>query len=151
VPNAPSLPSNDEWAEEWAGRRRCTCFYRWRGTYWPTGFWFGGRPSLLPDEPSVGRAARSRDSWSVNRHFLWRLLQPPNHLAAGSRALRLRHYRRFKRRLQGLPPFEAAVGSCRQFNRRFEATFDKVWNDYLFSENHRKLKITKILNKFLVV
>jgi hypothetical protein len=114
----------------------------------PTAFWFGGRPSLPLDELAAGPAARSHGGWSVNRHFLWRLLQPPNHLAGGSRALRPRHYRRYKRWLQGLPPFEAAAGSCRQFNRRFEATFDKVWNGYLFLKNHRKLNIKKFRTRW---
>jgi hypothetical protein len=99
----------------------------------------------------VGRRYRQRN---------WRLVPPPcqtaigqstaisfggcsNHLAAGSRALRPRHYRRFKRRLQDLPPCETTAGSCRQLNWRFDATFHKVWNDYLFSENHRKLNIKK--------
>jgi hypothetical protein len=40
-----------------------------------------------------------------------------------------------------LPPFETAVGSYHQFKRRFETTFDKVWNVYLFLENGRKLNI----------
>jgi hypothetical protein len=101
----------------------------------------GGAPAFIgggaPTDPAPSDLAVGRRYRQMNRRLdlppvhaavgrIWRLLQPPNHLAAGSRALRLRHYRRFKRRLQGLPPFEAVVGSCRQFNRRFEATFDKV-------------------------
>jgi hypothetical protein len=82
----------------------------------------------------VEPTTRSHGGWSVNHHFLWQLLQPPNHLAADSRALWPRHYRRFKRRLQGLPPFEAAVGSCRQFKRRFEATFTKFETPIYFQK-----------------
>jgi coproporphyrinogen III oxidase len=40
--------------------------------------------------------------------------------------------------------FETVVSSCRPFKRRFKASFEKVSNDYLFSENRRK-----ILKKFV--
>jgi hypothetical protein len=43
----------------------------------------------------------------------------------------------------GLPPLELPAGTCRPLKQRFEATFDKVWNGYLFSENRRKLNIKK--------
>jgi coproporphyrinogen III oxidase len=35
--------------------------------------------------------------------------------------------------------FETVVSSCRPFKRRFKASFEKVSNDYLFSENRRKI------------
>jgi hypothetical protein len=46
----------------------------------------------------------------------------------------------FQMAVTGLPPCETAAGSCRQFKRRFEASFDKVRNGYLFSENRPKNK-----------
>jgi hypothetical protein len=54
-------------------------------------------PELPTEEVAVRPAAVSNDGWLVNHHFFWRLLQPPNDLAAGSRALRPRHYRYVKR------------------------------------------------------
>jgi hypothetical protein len=63
-----------------------------------------------------------------------------SHLVAGSHTLPPRHYRRMKRRLQDLPPCVTAG--------RFEATFDKVWNGYLFSENRGKINIKKSGNAY---
>jgi hypothetical protein len=47
-------------------------------------------------------------------------------LALSSLELAAGTYRYFNRRLQGLPPFETAVGLYRQLKRWFETTFDKV-------------------------
>jgi hypothetical protein len=135
-----SPPSNVEWVEEWAVGGGAATFI-------VGAICIGCRPSRPPEEPAVGPTALSDSSWSLNRHFLWRLFQPPNHLAAGSHALRPRHYRRLKRWLQDLPPGQTAVGSYHQLNRRFKATFDKVWNSYLFSENRWKLNIKKSANR----
>jgi hypothetical protein len=44
-----------------------------------------------------------------------------------------------KRRLHDLPPVETTANSCRPFKRRFEASFEEVSNDYLFSKNHKKV------------
>jgi Mrp family chromosome partitioning ATPase len=42
-----------------------------------------GRLDLPPSQRAVGHAALSSGGWWVNRPLLWRLRQPPFHLAAG--------------------------------------------------------------------
>jgi hypothetical protein len=80
---------------------------------------------------------------AVNRPILWRLRQPPLHVAAGCRAMWSRHYRRLKRRLQDLSPFGSAASYYRHFKRRFETSFEKISNGYLFSKNHRNIYISR--------
>jgi hypothetical protein len=65
--------------------------------------------------------------WLVNRPFLWRLRQLPFHLTAGSHTLVPRHYRRFKQRLEDLPPCEDPAASSNGGSRlllvKFELAF----------------------------
>jgi hypothetical protein len=97
---------------------------------------------------AVGPAALSKGGWQstalscggcANRPILWRLRQPPLNVAAGCRAIWSRHYRRLKRRLQDLSPFGSAASYYRHFKRRFETSFEKMSNGYLFSKNHRNI------------
>jgi hypothetical protein len=106
LPDAPSLPSTDELLG--APPSDAAAFI---GGGAPTAICNGGRPKLSPQEMAVGpvAVALSNSGWSVNRPFLWRLLQPPYHPAAGSRAIGSRHYQHFKRWLQDLPPVQTAV------------------------------------------
>jgi hypothetical protein len=112
---------------------RCCCFWwdtnchmQWRLVFVVTGA-RGGWTSTL-----------SKGGWAVNHPILWRLHQPPLHVVAGCLALGPRHYHRLKRWLHDLSPVETAPSFCCSFKRWFEASFEKVSNNHLFSENRRK-------------
>jgi hypothetical protein len=90
--------------------------------------------------------------WLVNRPFLWRLRQLPFHLTDGSHTLVPRHYRRFKQRLEDLPPCgnptASSNGGSRLLLIKFETTlyFQKIIeNNYInFSDLHPEDALARV-------